>query len=133
MAFAVVADDEATHGNFVGLGGGSPGTPDRSKNVARTFFVRSVVRIDGMASALAPASNVNATTRALVRIRVESTPSNEDGSAGGAAGTHACDTPTTRRCDAGGTTAHCPCLARSTRRPKTASRSRIRSAGVSES
>src|SRR5262245_31409161 len=61
------------------------------KNVAGTFLVRNVARIEGMASALAPASNVSPTSRELVGIRVQSTPSRDDGGADGAAGTHARD------------------------------------------
>ena len=61
--------------------------------MAGTFLVRNVVRIDGMASALAPASNVSATTRGLVGMRVQSTPSNGDGGGVGAAGTQARDQP----------------------------------------
>jgi hypothetical protein len=59
------------------------------KKVAGTPFVRRVARIERIASALAPASNVNATTGALVGIRVQSTPRREDGGGAGAAGTHA--------------------------------------------
>lgn len=56
------------------------------KNVAGTFLALSVARIFGIASAFAPASNVNATTRWLVGRRVTSTPINEDGKPGDFAG-----------------------------------------------
>jgi len=44
------------------------------KNVAATLWLRNVARISGIASAFAPASNVNATTRLLVGSRTMSVP-----------------------------------------------------------
>jgi hypothetical protein len=71
VGISVVPDDEAAHRHFVRLGGEGPDPLAGQEERSRHVLDRRVARIEGIASALAPASNVNATTRALVGIRVQ--------------------------------------------------------------
>lgn len=59
------------------------------KNVAWTPLARRVDSMDGSPAALAPASNVSATTLERVGIRVQSVPSSPLATGAGAAAAHA--------------------------------------------